>query len=192
MIVRWRHIAPLAALLLLVASCDGVRSGEPCTGATGLNPDHARLLACTAWLDFVEANTCRVDYVDTIPAEAFNTVIYGRADCEEGRIQAALRRPNIGGRLEAMPFLESLTTLVHEAAHLEDGCRNGEPPALAAERAFLADYERIEDAERAIVEERVRAGNFEFDDLCLFGPGAMPIDSSGSGSRVDDRGSHDP
>jgi len=170
MIVRWGHIARLAALLLFVASCDTAGSDPPCTGADGLNPEHAEALACVGWLDYVETHTCRVEYVDSIPSEDFNTAIYGRAHCDEGRIQVALRRPDIGGRLEAVPFVQSLATIVHEAAHLEDGCRNGEPPAQAAEGRFLADFNRIDQEERAIVEERVQAGIFDFDDLCLYRP----------------------
>ena len=153
-------------LLLLAASCQLVGSDKPCSGG-GLDPEQAETLACVGWLDFVKEHTCRVVYVTTMLSEQPNSVVYGRASCRERSITVALHREKIGRQFEPVPFFEQLTTIVHKAAHLEDRCRNGEPPARAAERAFLADLEWVEEEEAAIIRSRFRSGNQNFDDLCL-------------------------
>jgi len=163
-------------LLLLAASCQLVGSDKPCRGAAGIDSLHAERLACIGWLDYVEAHTCRIDYVDIIPPEQLNTAIYGRANCRDGSMMIARRRADALGRIENIGYRDQIITMVHEAAHLEDGCRNGEPPALAAENAYVADHERHREEESAIVRERIRSGNLNIDDLCLINVIGIPGD----------------
>ena len=80
------------------------------------------------------------------------------------------------GRIENIGYRDQIITMVHEAAHLEDRCRTGEPPALAAENAYVADYERHREEESATIRERVRSGNMNFDDLCLLTVYVVPGD----------------
>jgi len=163
-------------LLLLAASCQLVDSDKPCSGAAGIDSLHAERLACVGWLDYVEAHTCRIDYVDTIPPEQLYTAIYGRANCRDRSMMIARGRVDALGRIESIGFRDQIITMVHEAAHLEDRCRNGEPPALAAENAYIADYERHREEESAIIRERNRSGNMNFDDLCLINLFGVPGD----------------
>jgi len=163
-------------LLLLAASCQLVGSDKPCTGAAGIDSLQAERLACIGWLDYVETHTCRIDYVDIIPPEQRNTAIHGQANCRDGSMMIARRRADALGRIDTVVFRDQIITIVHEAAHLEDGCRNGEAPALAAENAYLADHERHREEELAIVEERNRSGNMNFDDLCLINLFGIPGD----------------
>ncbi len=163
-------------LLLLAASCQLVGSDKPCSGAAGIDSLQAERLACVGWLDYVEAHTCRIDYVDIVPSEQLNTAIYGRANCRDRSMIIARRRADILGRIESIGFGGQIITMVHEAAHLEDRCRNGEPPAVAAENAYVADYERHREEESAIIMERMRSGNMNFDDLCLLTVYVVPGD----------------
>ncbi len=163
-------------LLLLAASCQLVDSDKPCSGAAGIDSLQAERLACVGWLDYVEAHTCRIDYVDIIPREQLYTAIHGRANCRDRSMIIARGRADALGRIENIGYRDQIITMVHEAAHLEDGCRNGEPPALAAENAYMADYERHHEEESAIVSERNRSGNMNFDDLCLINLFGVPGD----------------
>ena len=120
-------------LVLALASCDLSQSDAPdCSGAVGLRQEHADLLACAGWLEYVEERVCTVDYVDIIPTEQPNTRIFGQAFCDEGRIEVALME-NV---LKAIDPAEVAVTIVHEAAHQEDRCRDREGPAVQAEIAF--------------------------------------------------------
>ncbi|WP_456427232.1 hypothetical protein [Rhodocaloribacter sp.] len=126
--------------LLGLASCDLTPSGEQvCRGANNLQAEHEALLTCAGWLGFVETNVCAVEYVAVIPAEKKNTKILGRAFCGEDNILVATTGERQGFTFPPLPAVEIATTIVHETAHLVDGCANGEDPALAAEEAFRAD-----------------------------------------------------
>ena len=164
---RVGHIGGLVLFLLLAASCQLVGSDPGCRSADDLEPLQAERLACIGWLDYVEQHTCRVVNVDTLSAEQSNRAVYGRANCRERSIMVARRRQDILGRYERIGLDEQVATIVHEAAHLADGCRNGEPPALAAEQAFLADRGRVRAEEIATARARREAGITYFDDLCL-------------------------
>ncbi|GEM_PF-6514146 len=126
--------------LLGLVSCDLTPSGEQaCRGANNLQAEHEALLVCAGWLGFVEANVCAVEYVAVIPAEKKNTKILGRAFCDADNILVATTGERQGFVFPPLPAVEIATTVVHETAHLVDGCASGEAPALAAEEAFLAD-----------------------------------------------------
>ena len=157
----------LLLILLGWSACDLAAPQAACRGAAGIDSVHAARLACVGWLDYVETHVCRIDYRDVVPPEQPNTAIYGEAHCHDGSITIARRRPDARGRIEQISTREQLRTIVHEAAHLEDACRHGEPPAVAAENAFSTDYARAREAEAALAHERVRAGNLYFEDLCL-------------------------
>lgn len=121
--------ALIAALLLLpaTAACDLV--GADCSGADALRDEHRSLLACAGWLGYVENQVGRIEYraVTSFDSEGEDAV--GAAFCGRCRIRVAAARP----------VLDVATTIVHEAAHLDDGCARGEAPAVLTESAFLRD-----------------------------------------------------
>ena len=132
--------AVLFVVLVSPASCSLTPSSETeCRGANNLQAEHEALLSCAGWLGFVEENVCAVQYVAVIPAEKQNTKILGRAFCEEDNILVATTGERKGLLFVTLPDWEIATTIVHETAHLVDGCVSGEAPALAAEQAFQAD-----------------------------------------------------
>ncbi len=140
--MRACRLAWVAASLGLIGlvSCDLSPTGEQtCRGANNLQAEHEALLACAGWLGFVETNVCAVEYVAVIPAEKKNTKILGRAFCDADNILVATTGERRGLTFPPLPAVEVATTIVHEAAHLVDGCAGGEAPALAAEEAFRAD-----------------------------------------------------
>ena len=108
------------------------------------------MLSCTGWLSFVEAHVCQVSYVETLPSDAFS-VTFGRADCQNGRIEVARSTVDNRGRVMSIILREMVATIVHEAAHLEDGCRQRESPARDAESAFRADYETVSSADQRLI-----------------------------------------
>lgn len=133
---RCRATTGVLLLFLTLASCDAdPADSSACSGATGLRAEHADLLSCAGWLDYVKERVCTVDYVDIIPPEQPNTRIFGQAFCNEGRIEVALMET----MFKPIDPAEVAVTIVHEAAHQEDRCRDREGPALEAERAFKED-----------------------------------------------------
>lgn len=143
-------VLPAALLLGGLAACQTPAEAPPqaCTTAEVMQNTHADVLAATGWAAYVRDHTCLLEYVDYIEPKAnqsdewvyLHTV--GRAYCGEGRMEVVdRRRSGI-----PLPLHEVVTTIVHEAAHLEDGCANGEPPALEAESAFLQDVATFIDA----------------------------------------------
>ena len=125
-------------LFLAIASCS-MEQADPsdCSGAAGLDGEHADILACAGWLDYVKERVCTVEYVDIIPPDPTRIFrpIFGRAFCSDGRIVAATMETV----LNPIDPVEIATTIVHEAAHQEDRCRDREEPAIEAELAFKRD-----------------------------------------------------
>ncbi len=93
---------------------------------------------------------CQVSYVETLPSEAFS-VTFGRVDCQNGRIEVARSTVDNRGRVMSIILREMVATIVHEAAHLEDGCRQRESPARDAENIFRADYETVSSADQRLI-----------------------------------------
>ncbi len=133
----WRRAATGGLLLFLaIASCS-LEQTDPsdCRGAAGLDEEHADILACAGWLDYVKERVCTVEYVDIIPTEQPNTRIFGQAFCSDRRIVAATMETVF----KPIDPAEIAITIVHEAAHQEDRCRDREEPAMEAELAFKRD-----------------------------------------------------
>ena len=100
-------------LFLAIASCS-LEQADPsdCSGAAGLDEEHADILACAGWLDYVKERVCTVEYVDIIPADQPNTRIFGQAFCSDGKIVVALMETVF----KPIDPVEIATTIVHEAA----------------------------------------------------------------------------
>ena len=63
-----------------MASCSLVQKDEVnCRGAAGLAEEHAAILACADWLNYVKEHVCTVEYVNIIPDENPDIEVYGRA-----------------------------------------------------------------------------------------------------------------
>jgi len=137
--MQWRRVTTsLPLLFLAMASCSLEQKDEVnCRGADGLAEEHAAILACAGWLNYVKEHVCTVEYVNIIPDENPDIKVYGRATCSEAKILVTnTARVMLLGLIEQ---IKVATTIVHEAAHLEDQCRAGEEPAVEAEDAFLVD-----------------------------------------------------
>jgi hypothetical protein len=86
-------------------------------------------------------NIREIEYVQTFDlASKHEKEVTGQAQCRSCRVRVADLVWH-GGISEPRPRnnVELVAILVHEAAHLEDGCKNGEAPAERAEAAFLRD-----------------------------------------------------
>ena len=122
--------AVLAALLLLPATAACDLFGAGCSGAGALRDEHRALLACAGWLGYVEDQVGRIEYRPVTSFDSEGEDAVGAAFCGRCRIRVAAARP----------VLDVATTIVHEAAHLDDGCTRGEAPAVLTESAFLRDF----------------------------------------------------
>jgi len=124
-----RLVLGVTLLLVFPSGCD--LFVPSCGGAEALDPVHAAVLECAGWLDYVEANVSTVEYIDASQfASPTNPTVIGTATCGRCAIVIATKRP----------ILDVLTTIVHEASHLEDGCDNGEYPAIFNHEQFVLDY----------------------------------------------------
>ncbi len=89
-----------------------------------------QILACAGWLDYVESNVSTIEYlpVERFPSEG--QMASGNAICGRCKITIATIHTS----------LDIAAAIVHEAAHLEDDCQNGEYPAIRQEQSFRIDY----------------------------------------------------
>ena len=92
-------------------------------------------------LSFVIDNVSEIEFVDeySLPSSSRETIV-GQAFCAECKIRIAVLERNLPFAMIRRSDLEIARLIVHEAAHLADNCKNGEEPALEAERAFLEAY----------------------------------------------------
>ena len=118
-----------------LASCDV--SEKKCSEPLDIEPEHKAVLACSGWLNYVEEHVCSIDYVSSIPPEQPNTKIYGRANCADATIIVSTIATD--PIFVPIPESEVAATMVHEAAHLEDNCRDRETEAIKAEKKFFLD-----------------------------------------------------
>lgn len=135
-------LATIVVLSFPLAGC-GVLGldGECRGGAEGLRAEHDALLACAGWQDFVYDNIREIEYVQTFDLSLEKeTDVTGQAQCRSCRVRVADLVWHSGSS-EPRPRnnVELAAILVHEAAHLQDGCMNGEASAERAEAAFLRD-----------------------------------------------------
>lgn len=127
-------------VVLLTSSCDtgevannltsGGDSCEQKSGAKNLKSEHREILKVAGWLDFVEKNVGVINYMDN-ELVAENAI--GRAYCGKCYTDIATKNRDAVG---------IVATIVHEAGHLADECKNGEEPAVKAHKQFYEDYEK--------------------------------------------------
>ncbi|HMB91451.1 MAG TPA: hypothetical protein VKP65_11425 [Rhodothermales bacterium] len=124
-----------------MTGCDTLGFGGSCSGAEGLRAEHDSLLACAGWRDFVYDNIRNVEYVETFDLDPEpDKEVTGQARCRSCQVRVAELVWQGGDSSPQLRLSSELAAiLVHEAAHLEDGCKNGEAPADSAEAAFLRD-----------------------------------------------------
>jgi hypothetical protein len=131
----------LLSLSLPMAGCDVLGLGGSCSGAEGLRAEHDALLACAGWRDFVYDNIREIKYKNACKlASDHGGEVTGKAHCRSCRVEiATYRRTGSICLADPQSDITLAAILVHEAAHLEDDCKNGEDPAEAAEAAFRSD-----------------------------------------------------
>ena len=80
----------------------------------------------------MEANVSTIEYlpVERFPSGDGGQPASGNAVCGRCKITIATMHTS----------LDIAAAIVHEAAHLEDNCRNGEYPAIWQEQTFRIDY----------------------------------------------------
>ncbi len=123
----------LSFCLLSCGADDAVEYAfEGCSesGAPNLREEHREVLEYAGWLSYVEDHVGRIDYYDDKSASSGGKV--GYAICQPGECYIEIATLN---RSEA----EICATLVHEAAHLDNGCKSETIPKQMHE-AFLKDY----------------------------------------------------
>jgi len=98
------------------------------------------ILDCAGWLDFIIENVTEIEFVNASALEFEGEEVLGLAFCSECKISIPVLEKAASGELGRRSDLDIARLIVHEAAHLADDCRNGETPALEAERAFLVDF----------------------------------------------------
>ena len=116
-------------LLALLAACDTQPTPE--AAPLPLQEAHRTVLACAGWLAYVELHVQSLSYVDSNTFAAQEQNVAGSASCQTGQITVATGERNA---------FKIARILVHEAAHLADGCQNGEQPAVRAEIGFQEDF----------------------------------------------------
>lgn len=129
---RFRRLAAFGiglGMLVLPGGCDLFTAN--CSGARGLAQEHQEVLECAGWLDFVISNVASVEYLDVESYISSGTDAVGSARCRKCEVTAAT---------QAHSRFDIAKTIVHEAGHLEDGCANGEYPAILRGAQFEVDY----------------------------------------------------
>lgn len=126
-------ILGLGALLLSTASCDLFSGKTQDCGDTvpELEPIHKDILSCAGWLGYVEEHVGVVEYLNVHNYQSEGETATGSAFCGRCKVQVAT--------VDWSDFTIA-KTLVHEAAHLLDDCKNGENPAWRADRQFELDF----------------------------------------------------
>ncbi len=100
------------------------------SGAPGLREEHREVLEYAGWLSYVKDNVGRIDYYDDRSSSSEGKL--GYAICQPGECYIEIATLN---RSE----VEICATLVHEAAHLANGCKSETIPKQM-HTDFLEDY----------------------------------------------------
>ena len=137
-------VVALVAMFAFCASCEQQTPASTevleCGGVEISDPDLVMILDCAGWLDFVIENVTDIEFVNAAALEFEGQEVLGLAFCAECKISIPVLEEAASGKLGRRSDLDIARLIVHEAAHLADDCRNGETPALEAERAFLVDF----------------------------------------------------
>ena len=123
----------MSTALATWSGCDANQLPE-CAGALGLWQQHTEALACAGWLEFVKSNIGIVQYIPSPTFELGGSPAVGSSNCHLCTARIATKD---------RPEERILATIVHEAAHIEEGCIESEVAAERAEFNFLTDYRRF-------------------------------------------------
>lgn len=112
---------------------DSVKAIGGCSsGASGLTDEHREILEITGWDEYVYEHIEEIRYVNKDILDGTDNAV-GMAYC--GRCYTDIAT---GTRKNT----DIAIAIVHEAAHFEDKCENGEPPAVKIENEFRGDLNK--------------------------------------------------
>lgn len=130
---KWLHRS--AMLVCITCTACGLFSiyDRDCGNPSAIPAGYANALACAGWLTYVEENVSIIEFLDVATFESKQEHALGSAICGRCTIRVATRDRDL---------IDIAATIVHEAAHLEDDCENGEPPAIGKATAFRQAYQK--------------------------------------------------